>query len=511
MEKNFNAKNWKDYLPQPVCEEFPEYQEFYKKAWELARSHVKSIEGMPQNPYIDEAFCDTQVWIWDTCFMSLFCKFAQEVFPGKETFRNFYDVLYNGKILPEVIPTKDEPWWTGAVPGKPMNIQVHIADNPPLFAWAEYENALIHGDKEYLYDLLYVKKDLQKHYEWIEGLKEQALLPGVLNPTCLINQGIGYQWEGGCSGMDNTPRGKLGDREEKERPNNPNMLWLDAICQQALSAKAIAKMFALFEDHNKENEWLEIFEEKRDIINRYYWDKEDKFYYDIDLSDKHFYKVRTIASYWTLTSEIASKEQAEKMLSYLFDDTDFSGKMPFLSLSKKDADYQGKGKYWRGSVWLPTAYATLKGLANYGYFEQAHNLAKKLFLGMLKTYQDYEPHTIWECYAPEFFEPATQVDNEEIVRPDFCGWSALGPISIYVEYVLGFHTINAFEKVVEWAKPNDYKGKIGIKNLRFGGIVTDIIADEKICMVESNEGYTLKINGYNYTVNEGENKFVFGE
>ena len=42
-----------------------------------------------------------------------------------------------------------------------------------------------------------------------------------------------------------------------------------------------------------------------------------------------------------------------------------------------------------------------------------------------------------------------------------------------------------------------YKGKIGIKNLRFGGIVTDIIADEKICMVESNEGYTLKINGYN--------------
>ena len=68
------------------------------------------------------------------------------------------------------------------------------------------------------------------------------------------------------------------------------------------------------------------------------------------------------------------------MISYLFDETDLGGEIPFISLSRKDADFKKEGKYWRGSIWLPTAYATLRGLANYGYFKEAHYLAKKLFL-----------------------------------------------------------------------------------------------------------------------------------
>ena len=29
MEKNFKAAHWKDHLPLPVCEDFPEYEDFY--------------------------------------------------------------------------------------------------------------------------------------------------------------------------------------------------------------------------------------------------------------------------------------------------------------------------------------------------------------------------------------------------------------------------------------------------------------------------------------------------
>ena len=39
--------------------------------------------------------------------------------------------------------------------GEPFEMKVHIADNPPLVAWAEYENALMTGDREYIKDLLY--------------------------------------------------------------------------------------------------------------------------------------------------------------------------------------------------------------------------------------------------------------------------------------------------------------------------------------------------------------------
>ncbi len=503
MKKNFRDPDWEKYLPRPVCEAHPEYNDFYYKAWELAHTHVRDIEGMPQNPYMDEAFCDTQVWIWDTCFMSLFCKFAQEAFPGVETFNNFYEVLYGGKLLPLIVPTENEPWWTGATPGVPTNIKVHIADNPPLFAWAEYENALIHGDKEYIKDLLYKSRALQRHYEWIESLKESVKLDGVLLPTNLKCEELGYTWEGGCSGMDNTPRGR--DRvPSDERPNNPDMLWLDAICQQALSARVISKLFLLVEDKDSAAEWDARFEQKKRIINDLYWDEQDKFYYDIDRRDRSLYKVMTSASFWTMTAEVAPEDRARALVKRLSEPETLGGEVPMLSLARNDEDFKSTGKYWRGSLWLPVAYAALKGLSGYGYHSECHEAGYKIFRHMLATYQEYEPHTIWECYSPTEHRPATQTDDVTVVRPDFCGWSALGPISVYIEYVLGFHTVNAFEHLVEWEKPCDIEGEIGIKNLRFGNTVTDIIAKGNTVRVKSNLPYTLTISGRAFEIVKGE-------
>ena len=119
MEKHFGDKNWKNYIPKPICEDYPEYNELYIKAWELAFDHVKDIPGMIQNPYMDEALCKTQVWIWDSCFMSLFCKYARAVFPGVETLNNFYGVLHENKKLATVIPDEPEPKWTLSTPGVP--------------------------------------------------------------------------------------------------------------------------------------------------------------------------------------------------------------------------------------------------------------------------------------------------------------------------------------------------------------------------------------------------------
>ena len=53
MTKNFGAPNWREYIPQPICDEHPEYLELYNKAWELAFEHIKNIPGMPQNPDMD--------------------------------------------------------------------------------------------------------------------------------------------------------------------------------------------------------------------------------------------------------------------------------------------------------------------------------------------------------------------------------------------------------------------------------------------------------------------------
>ena len=505
MIKDFYCKEWEKHIPQPICDALPQYGEFYKKAWQIARDHVKTIDGMPQSPYMDEAFCATQVWIWDTCFMTLFCKYASDVFPGIETLNNFYEVLHNGGHLARITVPDDEPEWTGNKPGEEAEIKICISDNPPLFAWAEYENALFHGDSEYVKDLLYNRRVLQKHYEWFDDLKEFKRFPGVRALSQLINCEIGYKWEGGRSGMDNTPRGRLGEKAEAERPNNPDMLWIDAICQQTLSAKIIAELAERVGDNELRDEWLARYEEKKQIVNRYYWDEKDRFYYDIDCNTHDFYKVMSIASYWTLISGIADEERASEMVKYLRDSAYFGGDVPLISLSRSDADYIPDGRYWRGGLWLPTAYATAKGLDSYGYFTEAREASTKIIDHMLKTYNEFEPHTIWECYSPEYASPAMDAHNAELARPEFCGWSALGPISLYIEYVLGFHKVDAFKNRVEWITP-DTEGRVGIKNLRFGEVVTDIVAENGVCRVSSNEPYILCINGKDHEVSAGENE-----
>ena len=86
-------QDWFSHVPHPVFDEHPEYIELYDLAWNLAKDHVKHIPGMPQDPYIDESFCESRIWIWDTCFMTLFCKFSPKDFPGIESFRNLINVL----------------------------------------------------------------------------------------------------------------------------------------------------------------------------------------------------------------------------------------------------------------------------------------------------------------------------------------------------------------------------------------------------------------------------------
>ncbi len=507
MKTKFGAKNYRDFIPHPVDARHPEFLELYDKAWELAFAHIRDIPGMPQTPYMDEAFCDTQIWIWDTCFMALFCKYGSEVFPGVESLKNFYEVLYGNGRLPSVIPTEREPDFTEAVAGVPYEIVIHIADNPPLFSWAEYENARFSGDKERIRSLLYEKKYLQKHYEWIEALSKSEKPRGVFNETCLMAESCGYRWEGGRSGMDNTPRGRIGEHAVGQRPNNPEMLWLDAICQQALAAEKISALFSLVGDAEEADLWRKRYEEKKKLVSSLYWDEADGFYYDIDRRDHHFYKVKTMASFWAMTAAIPTEAQAKRLVSYLESEAHFGGRVPFAALSRSDPDFHADGQYWRGGVWLPTAYAALSGLRRYGFFAEARKATESLLSHMYETYERFEPHTIWECYAPEFYTPAyIETGEKKHARPDFCGWSALGPISAYIEFVLGFHTVDAFEKKVLWEKPEG-EGRIGIENLRFGSVVTDIVAEGEICRVFASEPYTLVICGKEYEIAAGKNEF----
>ena len=474
-------------IPQPVFDAEPGYVELYWKAWELAYAHVKWQKGLVQPLYMDEGLWDDTIWIWDSEFMVMFCKYAPKLFPGIQTLDNFYYTMLEDS-------------------GSSLRIQ--HPDNPPFFAWVENDYYKITGDRDHIRELLLDKKFPQRYWDLFPTLSPERKLQFDHYPIALKYKGIGYEWNGISSGMDNTPRTRAGK----------GMLWVDAISQQALSALYISRLAKVVGDGATAREFKNKWKELRGIVNKYYWDDSDGCYYDIvpapsgetaSVADVQASPsawrttgILTPASFWPMLAEIPSKAQARRMTEFALRPDKLGGEVPWVTVSRDDPDFDANdGWYWRGSMWLPTAYMGIKALEKYGFQEAADTTAEKVLSWMLRTYCDYEPHTIWECYSPT--APTPSSNHGKRVRPDFCGWSALGPISLFIENVLGFHDIDASLRTVHW--DISHNCRLGLNNLTFGDTTTDLLYDPAAATVtiRSNKPYCLILNGKSHRIRAG--------
>lgn len=474
-------------IPQPVFDAEPGYVELYWKAWEQAYAHVKWQKGLVQPLYMDEGLWDDTIWIWDSEFMVMFCKYAPKLFPGIQTLDNFYYTMLEDS-------------------GSSLRIQ--HPDNPPFFAWVENDYYKITGDRDHIRELLLDKKFLQRYWNLFPTLSPECKLQFDHYPIALKYKGIGYEWNGISSGMDNTPRTRAGK----------GMLWVDAISQQALSALYISRLAKVAGDEATAREFEKKWKELRRIVNKYYWDDSDGCYYDIvpapsgetaSVADVQASPsawrttgILTPASFWPMLAEIPSKAQARRMTKFALRPDKLGGEVPWVTVSRDDPDFDANdGWYWRGSMWLPTAYMGIKALEKYGFQEAADTTAEKVLSWMLRTYCDYEPHTIWECYSPT--APTPSSNHGKRVRPDFCGWSALGPISLFIENVLGFHDIDASSRTVHW--DISHNCRLGLNNLTFGDTTTDLLYDPAASTVtiRSNKPYCLILNGKSHRIRAG--------
>lgn len=474
-------------IPQPVFDAEPGYVELYWKAWEQAYAHVKWQKGLVQPLYMDEGLWDDTIWIWDSEFMVMFCKYAPKLFPGIQTLDNFYYTMLEDS-------------------GSSLRIQ--HPDNPPFFAWVENDYYKITGDRDHIRELLLDKKFPQRYWDLFPTLSPERKLQFDHYPIALKYKGIGYEWNGISSGMDNTPRTRAGK----------GMLWVDAISQQALSALYISRLAKVVGDGATAREFKNKWKELRGIVHKYYWDDSDGCYYDIvpapsgetaSVADVQASPsawrttgILTPASFWPMLAEIPSKVQARRMTEFALRPDKLGGEVPWVTVSRDDPDFDANdGWYWRGSMWLPTAYMGIKALEKYGFQEAADTTAEKVLSWMLRTYCDYEPHTIWECYSPT--APTPSSNHGKRVRPDFCGWSALGPISLFIENVLGFHDIDASSRTVRWDIRHDCRH--GLNNLTFGDTTTDLLYDPAASTVtiRSNKPYCLILNGKSHRIRAG--------
>ena len=462
-------------LPQPVFSAEPGYLDLYWKAWELAWDHVEEDDGLVSSPYMDEAWYDLKtgkdgrIWIWDTEFMALFCKYAPDVFPGIQSLDNFYGPMLDARPSSQII---------------------HHPDNPAFFPWVEWEYYRFTGDRSRIDTLISVKAYLPRYYDLFRKMKRGTRFPFSDQKVKLEYRDIGFVWGGDQSGMDNSPRKDKGA-----------ILWVDALGQQALAARYICKLAAEVGNKEVEKRFSKEYRRLCSLLNCYYWNKEDACYYDIMEDSRIPTRILTPASFWPMLAGAPGKSRARKMASFALAPERLGGDRPWKSVSASDSAFVADGgQYWRGGIWLPTAYMGIKALEASGLQRAADETSAKLLRQMLAVYLNTEPHTIWECYDPSADRPALDKKGDR-VRKDFCGWSALGPISLFIENILGIREVDAARKLVRWDIL--YDGALGLKRLRFGDIETDLIYDNGEVRITANKSYTLILNGKTLQVRAG--------
>lgn len=494
----------KALLPSPIMDEKPGYIEMYWKAWELGfRNFQEPQQGSGFiSQFIDAAF-NQNIFLWDSCFMTMFCNMASPLVPGICTLDNFYAKQYpDGEICREINRTTGknyEPWnnrkgsqlyseWgyneAGKVPivyigrNEPQSPPVLTLDalDHPLFAWAEMESFRVTGDTARL-NLVY--EPLARYY-------------GALREY--LRQGNGLYMTDWAS-MDNSPRNRF---------LKGGGCGVDISCEMVLFAEQIAKIARII---GKSGDAAKFEKDAKDLsatINHLMWDPERKFYYDLTVDGKRT-KIKTVAAFWTLLAGVASKERAKALAAELENSTTFGRMHRVPTLAADEPGYDPKGGYWRGAVWAPTTFMVIRGLEKYGLRDLARKIAMENIDMMWRVFK--ETGTVWENYAPDSISPGIPA------RSDFVGWSGICPILCLLEYGIGLNP-DAPKNELRW---DIRAGKqIGCKRFRFNNHVVDLFASPAgvknwNILIHSDSDFNLKAKAggkeYPFAVKKGDNHF----
>ncbi len=465
-------------IPQVHFSKHKNWETLYQTAWESHKSNIRAVsKGLnpelttdeTQSYYVDEAF-DDRIFQWDTLFMMLFDKYGIHEFPTLNSMDNFYYHQYDtddesdGYISRMIYEEDGRDFYTDY-----RNVD---AINPPMFAWAEWEQYQIHGEIDRFLKPVKGKAIIDRldaYYQFIKRTRRHKTGPMA---------GL-YVSNGQGSGLDNTP-----DQDYQG--------WGQAVkdmsFQQVQAAEYISRIAAEIlekkqgltaEEQRKyadlEEAYLLEKEELTELIQEKLWDEERGCFFNADSTTGALKDVVTPMAFWSLAAGAATKEQADRMIEQYALNSEKMFRPNGLSTVCYDyPSFKPTGGYWNGAMWSPASFQWLKGLQKYGYdalaFEEAvrhiNGLADVCEKGAYDRYGSYL-YTLWENYSTEYTLPgSTEFSDTQPARANFVGWAGALGIGSVIEDIAGI-TIDASENAVNWNIR--LTEEFGIDNLYFNG------------------------------------------
>lgn len=317
-------------------------------------------------------------WAWDSWKHAAACAlFDPEL--GKSNIRAMFDYQDEQGMIADCIFI-----------GKSEN---NLRDTkPPLAAWAVDEIFKSTGDTAFLREML---PKLVKYHEWWHqfrdhdrnGLCEYGSTDGTLEAAA---------WE---SGMDNAVR-----YDSAKMVKNAGNAW--SLDQESVDLNSflylekiiLARMMENLKDERKDKLTAEA-EQLKILINKYMYDPEAGFYFDIKLFDKSRIPLMGSEGWHPLWAGVASQEQASAVAAVMADPKKFNTFLPLPTFQADHPSFSPGNGYWRGPIWLDQVYFGIDGLRKYGFNEQADAMLIKTLnnaQGMLSDgpfYENYHPLT----------------------------------------------------------------------------------------------------------------------
>ncbi len=369
----------------------------------------------------------TGLFLWDSCFCTMWAKYAPERFPVTTTLDNFYNLQRDDGFICREFQSDGKPYWSSEHP---------ISFNPPILSWAELQ--LFEAGVTDLERLRKVFPHLKRHYEFCRRTYRRP-------------DGLYFGDALGC-GMDDLPRmpyesaadchagidikiehitaDSKGMWKFVSAGNlycwNKQMGWIDISSQMALNARCLRRISELIGATAEASRFAADHAELGRVINEKCFDEERGFYFDY-----HAGKVIPryhAGAFWVLIAGVVPPERLDRVVAVLRDEKIFNRPVPFPSLGANEQEYAPEFGYWPGPVWPPTTYVALCGLKFAGREADARYFARRYYRACAELF--HQTGTVFENISPEQYDhPKANAGR------DFCGWGALAPVAIAREFL----------------------------------------------------------------------------
>ena len=404
-------------IPRPIVPERA-LAGLYRLAWDAALRFLRN----PQ-PDLDLAVdtADAAPAQCDPCFIAQYAKYAHPAVPAGQMLSNIYAAQRADGFIPQ------PSGWRPAPSGR--------ACSPPLHSWAEWDLYLLTGDRDRLAQVL---PPLERFHRWLVDNRRAAA--GLYGPT-------------------------------------PGTATLDLSCQMALNAHHLSLMAAELGRDGAAAAFAEEHSELGHAINALLWRDDMRWYAEcqgaqpprltagaqasaVDSSDVAH---KSVAGLWPLLAGVAPPERAAEVIAHLTDPRQFWRPTPAPAVSaQSDGCDDAPDGSWGGAVRPAANYLVVRALLQAG----RPGLAKTVALEYLRSLsvQARERGALYAHCSPERDWGAG--------KPDATGLSALEPVAMLIEAVLGLRA-DARANALVWAPR--LSARHGIEKLPLGDRTVSVV------------------------------------